>query len=64
MVVAAGVTLFDVAPVTVPTPWLIERLVAPLTLQASVLALPLSMLAGVAVKEEITGFDAVAEDVS
>jgi len=53
--VAAGVTLFDVMPVTVPTPWLIDRLVAPLTLQDSVLDAPLVMLVGEAVKEEITG---------
>lgn len=59
-----GVTFSEAAPVTVPTPWLIERLVAPLTLQDSVLVPPLLMLAGVAVKEEMTGFDAVAEGVS
>jgi hypothetical protein len=54
-VVAAGVTVFEERPVTVPTPWLMDRLVAPDTFQASVLLAPAVSEDGVAVKEEMTG---------
>ena len=50
-------TLFEVEPVTSPTPPSIERLVAPVTVQASVvLSPPVGKLAGDAVKLEMTGF--------
>jgi hypothetical protein len=45
-----GETTLEVSPVTDPTPWLMLRLVAPLTFQLSVLDAPLMMLAGLAVK--------------
>jgi hypothetical protein len=54
MVVTVGFTDLFV-PVTVPTPWLMLRLVAPVTLQASVELRPLVMVDGVAVKVEMTG---------
>ncbi len=43
-------------PVTVPMPGSIFRLVAPVTVQASVLDWPLAIPTGVAVKLLITGF--------
>ena len=56
VLVAFTATLFEVEPVTSPTPTSIERLVAPVTVQASVvLPPPAGRLAGVAVKLEITG---------
>jgi hypothetical protein len=42
-------------PVTVPTPLSIESVVAPVTDHASVDEAPRAMVAGVAVKEAITG---------
>jgi hypothetical protein len=54
IVVAAGVT--DVlVPVTVPTPWSMLRLVAPVTAQASMLLWPVVMLVGLAVKLVMVG---------
>jgi hypothetical protein len=54
MVVVAGVTeVLD--PVTAPTPWLIDSVVAPETLHDSVEDWPDVMLDCVAVKDEITG---------
>ena len=54
MVVADGLTDLLV-PVTEPTPWLMESVVAPLTFQARVDEPPEAIEAGVAVKEEMTG---------
>ena len=57
VLVAVTATLFEVEPVTSPTPPSIERLVAPVTVQASVVFPPLAgRLAGDAVKLEMTGF--------
>jgi hypothetical protein len=49
-----GLTLVLV-PVTVPTPWLIERDVAPVTLHPKSEEPPAVMVEGVAVKEDIVG---------
>ena len=49
-------TLLEVSPVTTPTPWSMERLVAPVAFQANkTLPPPEGKLLGVAVKLEITG---------
>jgi hypothetical protein len=49
-----GVTTFvPEGPVTVPTPWLMERDVAPLVVQARVALWPRAIVAGVTVKELI-----------
>ena len=42
-------------PVTAPRPWLMDKEVAPVTCQARVELCPEVMVAGVAVKEEMTG---------
>ena len=42
-------------PVTVPIPWLIEKLAAPVLVQARVVAAPAATPAGVAVKLRMTG---------
>jgi hypothetical protein len=52
--VEVGETTLDV-PVTVPTPWSMDRLVAPLVLHLRVELAPVSMVAGVAVKLLIVG---------
>ena len=49
-----GLTLL-LAPVTTPTPWSMDRLVAPVTLQERVELCPTWIDAGVAVKEAISG---------
>jgi hypothetical protein len=54
-VVAAGLTL-TLLPVTVPTPWSIERLDAPLTFQERVAVCPGVIELGVAVNDAMTGF--------
>ena len=55
MVVIPGDTS-TLAPETVPTPWSMLRLVAPLTDQDRVLLCPVVMLAGLAMKLAIVGF--------
>ena len=52
--VEVGLTVVEV-PVTVPRPWLMDKEVAPVTCQDRVELCPEVMVAGVAVKEEITG---------
>ena len=49
-----GVTT-TLVPVTVPIPWSMERVDAPVTDHASVEEPPRAMLEGLAVKEAITG---------
>jgi hypothetical protein len=53
-VVVAGLAL-ALVPVTTPTPWLMERVVAPTTSHARVEDPPAMIVEGVAVKDEITG---------
>ena len=53
-----GVTT-TLVPVTVPTPWSIESVVAPVTTQARVEEPPREMVDGVAVKEVNTGSGAL-----
>ena len=55
VVVCAGLTVVEVVPLTVPTPLLIEMLDAPPALQERVDDCPLTILAGLAVNEEIDG---------
>ena len=63
MVVARGLTV-TLVPVTVPTPWSIFRLVAPLTTQERVLLCPVVMVVGFAVKLDRTGFGCVTVTVT
>ena len=60
---AEGLTL-TLVPVTVPTPWSMLRLVAPLTTQESVLVWPALMLAGLAVKLVMVGLGGVTVTVA
>ena len=57
VVVVVGDTTFDVVPVTVPTPPLIESVGAgvPVTVHDNVDELPFEIDAGVAINDEITG---------
>ena len=55
VVVVAGLTDVLVVPVTTPTPWSIESVVAPVTLQESVELAPGAIEVGDAVKDAITG---------
>jgi hypothetical protein len=55
VVVAVGLTDVLVVPVTGPTPWSIESVVAPVTLQESVELAPGAIDAGDAVNDAITG---------
>ncbi len=57
MIVAAGETLLLPVAATVPTPPLMDTEVAPLTVQLSVELPPALILAGLAVKELMTGFE-------
>jgi hypothetical protein len=59
VVVTGGLTFTEV-PLTVPTPWLIFRLVAPVTTQLSVLDCPAPTFAGAAAKLVMEGKLAVA----
>ena len=54
MVVATGMTVVLV-PTTGPTPWSIESVVAPVTVQASTVDPPTATDGGVAVKDEMVG---------
>jgi hypothetical protein len=62
-VVAAGRTT-TLDPLTAPRPGLIERLVAPLTLQERVLAPPEATVDGLALKLAITGAPALPADTT
>ena len=62
--VAVGVTDFEAAPVTVPTPLSIASEAAPVALQVRVAAAPAFTVAGVALKEEITGAAGVTVTVA
>ena len=53
--VTVGETVFELRPVTVPTAWLMDRLVALAVVQDKVADCPLVIVEGLAVKEEMTG---------
>jgi len=55
VVVAAGVIVLEPGAETVPIPWLIEIVLAPVTVQDKVMDSPDETVAGLAVKELITG---------
>src|SRR4029079_10783504 len=62
-VVAVG-WITTLAPLTGPAPGLIERLVAPVTLQARVLAPPAATVDGLALKRAMRGAPVLADDIT
>ncbi len=58
-----GVTNFEVLPVTVPTPWSMLRVVAPLVDHDNVADWPTVIAEGLTVNDEMTGAPLPAEVV-